>query len=426
MALFTLGLSHHTAPLRLRERVTIGPEQSAEALRNLASTPGVEQAAILSTCNRTEVYMASADDGERLAREWLHRWHRLGGTELDPHLYGYRDAGAVHHMLRVATGLDSLVLGEPQVLGQLKQAYQDARSARTLGRELERWFQHSFATAKRVRSRTALGDNPVSVAYAAVRLARQIFDDLGTRRVLVVGAGETAELTLKHLESQGVSRIAIANRRPARARELAEEHGARAVPLADLDRYLPDTDIIITCTAARLPIISARALENARKKRKRRPVFIVDLGVPRDVDPGAAGLKDTFLFTVDDLEQAIEQNRAGRRDAAAEAENLIEFELDRFMHWLNTQRAVPAIRRYRDLADEQRAAALGRARKHLARGEPPDAVLTRLARDLTRQLTHLPSVRLRNAAVTDENLLRAAEQLLGLEYEDENENDDDR
>lgn len=415
MALLTLGISHHTAPLAVRERLAIGVEESDSALRELSVVPGVQQAAILSTCNRTELYLdlAASDDNGPLG--WLSVYRAMPRTELEGYCYRHRDEAAVRHVLRVATGLDSMVLGEPQILGQLKSAWRRAHDAGTLGAELERLLQHSFAVAKRVRSGTAIGASPVSVAYAAVRLARQIFARLDECTAMLVGAGETMELVARHLAEQGCTRMVVANRSLDRAQALASRFAGYAVALTDLPGHLSEADIIITSTASRVPLLTRRAVEAALGSRRRRPLFVVDLAVPRNVEPAVGELDDVFLYSVDDLGEVIEQGLQRRREAADEAETMIEREVERFMDWLRAQQAVPAIRRYRGLAERERDAVLERARALLARGASPEQALDYLASTLTRRLIHDPSVNLRHAAAqSDEEVLASVERLLGI------------
>lgn len=426
MALLTLGLSHHTAPLDVREQVAISPEQSDSALRSLLEADGIRHAAILSTCNRTELYVDGEPSSGSAATDWLSRFRRLPDARLTPYLYRYQDEAAVRHVLRVATGLDSLVLGEPQILGQLKGAWRQAREAGTLGPELERLFQRSFAVAKRVRSVTEIGANPVSVAYAAVRLARQIYEDLADCTVMLIGAGDTMELVARHLREQGCTRLVVANRSLDRAQGLAERFSGYAVALNDLPTHLAEADIIISSTGSTEPILKRTMVEEALRNRRRRPVFIVDLAVPRDVEASVAELDDIFLYTIDDLRDVIEHGLRLRREAAAEAEQMIDLEVGHFMEWLRGQEAVPAIRRYRELAEEQRDQVLARARAMLERGEAPERALNYLAHNLTRRLMHPPSVRLRAAAERSrDEALAAAEDLLGLDLRERRDDEDE-
>lgn len=420
MTLLTLGLSHHTAPLDVREQVAIGPEQSDRALQDLLAAEGVRHAAILSTCNRTELYVHGGPAADDTVAEWLARFRDIPARELDPYLYRHREDAAVRHVLRVATGLDSLVIGEPQILGQLKDAWRQAHDAGALGAELERLFQRSFAVAKRVRSGTEIGANPVSVAYASVRLALQIYEDLAGCTVMLIGAGDTMELVARHLREKGCTRLVVANRSLDRAQALAERFSGYAVALGDLPTHLAEADIIISSTASPEPVVSRALLKEALGKRRRRPVFIVDLAVPRDVEASVAELDDVFLYTIDDLREVIDQGLRLRREAANEAERMIDLEVAHFMEWLRSQDAVPAIRRYRTVAEAQRDEVLQKARAMLARGESPEAALDYLAHALTRRLMHPPSVHLRNAAERSRReVLAAAERLLGLDPGDD-------
>jgi glutamyl-tRNA reductase len=400
----------------VREQVALAPDQSGTALTSLLADDGPRHAASLSTCNRTELYVDGEPSSGDAATNWLSRFRRLPDSRLTPYIYRYQDEAAVRHVLRVATGLDSLVLGEPQILGQLKTAWKQARQAGALCPELERLFQRSFAVAKRVRSGTEIGANPVSVAYAAVRLARQIYENLADCTVMLIGAGDTMELVARHLREHGCTRLVVANRSLDRAQGLAERFSGYAVALDALPTHLAEADIIISSTASPEPILKRPMLEEALRNRRRRPVFIVDLAVPRDVEPAVAELDDIFLYTIDDLRDVIEHGLRLRREAAEEAEQMIELEVGHFMEWLRGQEAVPAIRRYRAMAEEQRDQVLERARAMLERGEPPERALDYLAHNLTRRLMHPPTVRLRTAAERSRiDLLTAAEDLLGLE-----------
>lgn len=419
MALCTLGISHHTAPLHVRERVAIRPDESAAALLELAVVPGVQQAAILSTCNRTEMYLdlTTEDDSGPLA--WLSGYRAMPREQLESHFYRHHDEAAVRHVLRVATGLDSMVLGEPQILGQLKSAWRFAHDAGTLGAELERLLQQSFAVAKRVRSDTAIGANPVSVASASARLARQIFAEFHDRTAMLIGAGETMELVARHLAEQGCTRLVVANRSLDRAQALASRFAGYAVALRDMPRHLGEADILITSTASGKPLLTPAMVEDALRTRRRRPLFIVDLAVPRDVDPAVGELEDVFLYSVDDLRDVIEQGMQQRRAAAGQAEAMIDREVEQFMAWLRSQRAVPAIRRYRSEAKRERDAVLERARAMVARDGDPGRALEYLAHTLTRRLIHEPSVTLRRAAAeSDADTLAEVERLLGMRKKD--------
>ena len=412
MPLLVLGLNHQTAPLALRERVATDAGQLPAALDALGTVPGVDEAALLSTCNRTEIYAQVADGAEPAVAEWLAKHHGLAPEALSAYLYSHRDDDAVRHLFRVATGLDSLVLGEPQILGQVKEAWQAARQTHHLRTPLDRLFQQSFAVAKRVRTDTRIGAHPVSVAYAAVRLARQVFAELDKATVLLIGAGDTIELAARHLVDAQAKRLLVANRTLEHAQALASRHGGYALPLSELERHLPEADIVISATASREPILGRDAVRAALKARRHRPMFLLDLAVPRDIEASVAELDDVYLYTVDDLEQAIEENRASRREAARQAQAIIDLQVEHFMAWWRAQGRQDALKALRGRGDAARDEALAKAREQLAAGRDADAVLAELAHQLTNKLLHGPSAALRQAALSgDLDLLRAAERL---------------
>ncbi len=410
--LVALGLNHQTAPVALRERVAFAPETLPEALRSLRVTPGVEEAALLSTCNRTELYVHVAEDAEDAAVRWLGEHHDLGPERLDAYLYRHRDDDAVRHLFRVATGLDSLVLGEPQILGQVKQAWAAARDAHTLKTPLDRLFQHCFTTAKRVRTDTRIGAFPVSVAFAAVRLAQQVFADLRESTVLLIGAGDTIELAARHLLAVQCRRLLVANRTLEHAQALASRVGGYALPLAELDRHLAEADVVISATASRLPVLDRAAVARALAARRRRPMLLLDLAVPRDIEPTTAELDDVYLYTVDDLDRVIEENRRSRREAADQAEAIIELQVEHYMAWWRASGRHDTLKRLRARGQAAREDVLLHAHEKLAQGQDPQAVLDWVAHRLTSQLLHAPSAALRDAALRgDADLLRAAERL---------------
>jgi glutamyl-tRNA reductase len=410
MKLHVLGINHQTAPVALREMVAVAPDALAPALAALRDLPAVREAVLLSTCNRTELYAQTDDDGQSLA-DWL-ATHPRTGHDLHAYLYRHRDAEAVRHLFRVATGLDSLVLGEPQILGQVKQAWAASRDAGVLGGPLDRLFQQAFATAKRARTDTRIGANPVSVASTAVRLAQESFARLDESTVLLVGAGETIELAARHLVEARVQRLLIANRTLAHAQELATRHGGIALPLAELDRHLDEADVVICATASREPVLDRRQVEQAMARRRHRPMLLLDLAVPRDIASDVAGMRDVFLYTVDDLERAIEDNRRSRRAAAEQAEAIIELQVARFVEQFQASRRQQPLLRLRAHGEIARADALAKARQQLAAGVAPEQALEFLAHALTNRLLHAPTVALREAALTgDGELGRAAERL---------------
>jgi glutamyl-tRNA reductase len=387
-SLFALGLNHQTAPLAVRERVVFHVERLHEALgelkRGLAS-----EAAILSTCNRTEIYVSGEKPGA--LTEWLAQYHRLAPGELQPYLYTLPREQAVRHAFRVASGLDSMVIGEPQILGQMKEAARAAESAGTLGSLLHRLFQRSFAVAKEVRSTTRIGAASVSMAAAAVKLAARIFPSLKDQSVLLIGAGEMIELTATHFAAQAPARITVANRTLERAERLAARFNARAIELRALGEHLQDYDIVVSCTASSLPILGKGLVERALRARRRRPMFMVDLAVPRDIEQEAGELDDVFLYTVDDLAALVSSNLDARRAAVEQAEAIIDTQVGRFMRWMHVREGVPMIRELREQADDARRQELERALKALARGEDPAKVMEALSRALTNKLMHVPT-----------------------------------
>ena len=408
--LHVLGINHQTAPVRLRERVAFAADTVPAALATLRELPGVHEAALLSTCNRTELYALADDDGASLAA-WLAA-HPGEAVDMHAYLYHHRDADAARHLFRVATGLDSLVLGEPQILGQVKEAWSLARSAGALGGTLDRLFQNAFATAKRARTDTRIGANPVSVASAAVRLAQESFARLEESTVLLVCAGETIELAARHLREGRVRRLLVANRTLAHAQELASRHGGVALPLDELDRHLADADVVLSATASREPVIHATQVAAALARRRHRPMLLLDLAVPRDIDPAVGALDDAFLHTIDDLERAIEDNRRSRREAAAEAEAIVDLQVARFAGALQAAGNDAPLRALRARGEAERDAALHRARRQLAAGHDPSVVVEQLAQALTNKLLHAPTAALRDAAASgDTALARAVERL---------------
>jgi glutamyl-tRNA reductase len=410
MSLFVLGINHQTAPVSLRERVAFSGDAVPAALDALRALPSVHEVALLSTCNRTELYAVTDDNGDVLA-DWLAS-HPDDAGDLHAYLYRHENADAVRHLFRVATGLDSLVLGEPQILGQVKDAWATARNAGSLGNQLDRLFQQAFATAKRARTDTRIGANPVSVASTAVRLAQESFARLEDSTVLLVGAGETIELAARHLVQARTKRLLIANRTLAHAQDLATRHGGYALALSELDRHLAEADVVISATAARDPILHKPQLAAALAARRHRPMLLLDLAVPRDIAPDVAQLKDVFLYTVDDLERAIEENRRSRREAAEEAEAIVELQVSRYVETLGASTRTEPLKRLRAHGEAAKADALAKARQQLAAGGDPQAVLDMLAHTLTNKLLHAPTIALREAALSgNAELARAADKL---------------
>ena len=394
MHLFTVGINHTTAPISIRENVAFQSEELGHALRDL-TLHGMREAAILSTCNRTELYCNT--DSPQKALEWLAQYHKLDRNNIQQYMYTLPSQDAVKHAFRVASGLDSMVLGEPQILGQMKQAVKMAETAGTLGTLLHKLFQRTFAVAKEVRTNTDIGASSLSMAAASVRLAQRIFGDLKQQKVLFIGAGEMIELCAEHFATQQPLSITVANRSLERGQDLALKFGASSILLAELPDRLHEFDIVVTSTASQLPIVGLGMVERALKARKRRPIFMVDLAVPRDIEPEAAELDDVFLYTVDDLAQVVQEGLGNRMEAAREAEAIISVRVDNFMQWLKTRDAVPTIRALRDQAEKLRSNELEKAKRLLARGEDPAAVLESLSNALTNKLLHGPSHALNNS-----------------------------
>jgi len=416
MSLIALGINHRTASVELREQVAITGEQVQTALHALTALPCVHEAAILSTCNRTELYCGLQGDQVDALCEWLAHFHSLEPGQIRPHLYSFPDADAVRHLLRVAGGLDSMVLGEPQILGQMKQAYQIANDAGTLDAALERLFQHTFSVAKQIRTDTAIGESPVSVAFAAVSLAKQIFSDFESHTALLIGAGETMELTARHLHEQNLGRMVIANRTPERAHLLAAQFNGYGISLDEIPAHLAEADIVISATSSDTVILTRDMVDKALSSRKHRPVFMVDIAVPRDIDPAITAFEDIYLYTVDDLQEVIQENLKSRQDAAHQAEDIIDVQVERFMAWLRSQDAVSSIRTYRQQAEQQRDQVMDKARHLLAKGKSPEEVLQFMANTLTNKLIHMPSVKIREAAASgDAELLQAALHIFNLD-----------
>jgi glutamyl-tRNA reductase len=410
--LIALGLNHQTASIDLRARVAVSAELLPEALESLLRQEGVLEASVISTCNRTEVYCCVEAGAEAVPAEWLAMQHRIELNELRGSLYQHVDGAAVRHLFRVATGLDSLVLGEPQILGQVKDAWQHSRNAGAVKAALDRLFQHSFAVAKRVRTDTRIGAHPVSVAFASVRLAQRVFAELSQATVLLIGAGETIELTARHLADQNVKRLLIANRTYDNAHALAQRFGGYALGLDELLLHLPEADIVFSATAATDPIVSRSDVAYALKKRRHKPMLLMDLAVPRDIDPAVGELDDVFLYTVDDLDQVIEEGMRSRREAAEQAEAIIDLQVDHFLAWWRASDQQGVIRHIRSQAESERDALLLKAQQMLVQGKAAEDVLRFLATTLTNKLLHAPSANLRAAAQRgDIDLLRAGERL---------------
>ena len=439
MPFIVVGINHRTAPVELREKVVFAEPELAAALTELRQVPQVREALIVSTCNRTELYCYIADvelehplngtahsaatvdvsaDASSVAMavvDWLAHWHELNTRDIHQCVYHHSDATAVHHAFAVASGMDSMMLGEAQILGQLKDAYRLAQQVSSTGPYLHRLFQAAFSAAKRVRTETRIGANAVSVASAAVSMARTVFERLEERTALLVGAGETIALAARHLHANGVRRMIVVNRTLERAQLLATEFNGYAVTLDSLELHLAEADIVISSTASPVPLITYQAVKQALKVRKHRPMFMVDIAVPRDIEPEVATLSDVYLFTIDHLQNVVSDNKAARQQAAHSADQLLHEEVQLFEQHLRTLDAVPTIRQLRSDAEAFKAHTVEQAQRMLANGRPANEVLNFLADTLTHRLIHAPSQRLREAAEQGEtDLIRAAQQLFAL------------
>ena len=402
IAIFALGINHKTAPVALREQVAFAPEQLPEALRELTTQTCISDAVILSTCNRTELYFNGNTTQAEQVIVWLAQFHAIDSNELQPHLYLHQNIAAAEHLMQVASGLDSLVLGEPQILGQVKQAYNQARNAGTVNPQFERLFQKTFAVAKQVRTETDIGANAVSVAFAAVSLAKQIFGNLAKVRVLLIGAGETIELVAKHLQEQGANALTVANRTYERAVLLAQQFDASAITLAQVPAQLNEADIVISSTASTLPIVGKGMVEQALKQRKHKPMFLVDLAVPRDIEQQVAELEDAYLYTVDDLQSIVAQNLNNRQQAAEQAKQMISLGAAEYAQWLTLQGSVDWVRDYRQRCEQVRTDLLAKALNQLTAGQDAEKVLAELSTKLTNRLMHSPTKAIRQLGQDDE------------------------
>jgi glutamyl-tRNA reductase len=416
MPLFTIGISHHTAPIEIREKVAIARSEYSDRVSELCALPGVEEVVVLSTCNRTEIYCLSTESGKQGLVEWIHRVNDVPVGELDRHFYHHEGEDAARHLVRVASGLDSLVLGETQILGQLKDAWQQAHDAGSLGKVLDRLFQHTFNAAKTIRTNSGISDHTVSVAYTAVVLARQIFGNLNSQTVVLVGAGEMVQLCGRYLRDHGIAKLLIVNRSRKKAEELAAEMGASAMTLDRLGEALPKADILISSTASPDPVIRKADIKAALRKRRHRPMFLVDIAVPRDIDPEVSKLRDVYLYTIDDLQQVVDENMEQRNAAARSATADVDESVTAFMRWLSGIRAARTLKRIREQSHEFEKDLTERALRRLEAGQDASDVLEQLTSTLTNKILHLPSKRLREAAESqDYEVLKAADRIFRKE-----------
>ena len=401
MSIVAVGINHKTAPVAVREKISFNPDKLTIALQEMLSAVQCKEVAILSTCNRTELYLVQDGDIELTQQrlvQWLESYHNVSASTIVPSLYWHQDQKAVNHMMRVACGLDSLVIGEPQILGQMKQAYNQAKAAGSMALVMDRLFQRTFGVAKQVRTETEIGANAVSVAYASVTLAKHIFAKLDKVRVLLVGAGETIELVAKHLYENNVGKITVANRTLARAENMAKKIGADVITLAQLPEHMSQADIVISSTGSTLPIIGKGMVERALEERKRKPIFMVDLAVPRDIEEQVAELEDVFLYTVDDLQSIIAKNLDNRRKAAIQAESIVNTQSDSFMSWLRGLNTQDTVISFRKQCLNNRDELLEKSIQQLTTGKNPEAVLAEFATKLTNKFMHAPTSAIQSAA----------------------------
>ncbi|MCE9679037.1 glutamyl-tRNA reductase [Shewanella sp. AS1] len=414
MSLVAIGINHKTATVDLREKVAFAPDKIHEAMKSLASHTQTGEAVIVSTCNRTELYCNTGE--AQTVIKWLEDYHQLKHEDVEPCLYQYQGQQAVQHLMRVSAGLDSLILGEPQILGQVKQSFMKAKEAGTVAVTVDRLFQNTFSVAKKVRTETEIGAAAVSVAFAAVSMAKHIFSALSSTKVLLIGAGETIELVARHLKDNGVEAMTVANRTISRAEAMCEEFGAKAITLEQIPEYLPKADIVISSTASPLPILGKGMVEKALKQRRHQPMLLVDIAVPRDIEAEVGDLDDAFLYTVDDLQSIIEQNMASRREAAEQAEVIVEEESHHFMEWIRSLESVDSIREYRTGSMAVKDEEVERAINKLAQGADSEKVILELANRLTNKLIHAPTQALTAASRRgDLNSLGQLRAALGLD-----------
>jgi glutamyl-tRNA reductase len=438
MSLVLVGINHRTANIALREKVAFPPEIVGEALNQVHGLDGVNEVVIVSTCNRTELYLNFNDeaveekpdstlsenrllvDRQQTIVNWLANYQQLDAKELEDSTYFFGDEDVVRHLMKVSCGLDSMVLGEPQILGQIKSSFAVSKDLKLVSSVLGRAFQGAFSIAKAVRTDTAIGENPVSVAYAAVTLSERIFSALGSLHVLLIGAGRTIELVARHLVDKGVSNIVVANRTLDNALDLAAKFDAHGVLLSDIPEQLIEADIVVSSTNSQLPLLGKGAVEKALKQRKHKPMLLVDLAVPRDIEAEVGDIADAYLYSVDDISEVIEDNVKSRAEAAAQAESIIERGVEEYLKQLLSLNAVSTLRAYRDKADSIRDQELQRALKSLEKGEAADAVLESLARGITNKLTHAPSVKMKKASSEGrDDLLELTQELFDLGEDDQ-------
>ena len=418
MTIVALGINHKTASVELREKVAFSPEQMSEALQQLSGHAHFNEAVIVSTCNRTEIYCSLAERNSQTLLHWLASFHGLDEQELSNNIYYHEGTEAINHLMRVSCGLDSLVLGEPQILGQIKQAYHNAKTHDAIGVTFDRLFQKTFSVAKQVHTETDIGASAVSVAYAAVNLAKHIYGKLDKTNVLLIGAGETIELVAKHLYQNNPQKITVANRTIERAKTLASDVNADVIALAQLPERLHDADIVISSTASTLPIIGKGVVEQALKKRRHKPMLFIDIAVPRDIESQVGELDAAYLYSVDDLQAIVSENIAAREQAAEQAQTIIRSRTDEFAMWLRSLDSVDLIRHYRNDVQDIKSELVEKALSQLQAGKEAEKVILELANKLTNRLMHAPTRAIQDAAKKGEAAeLSQLKKMLGIDQE---------
>lgn len=415
MSFIVLGINHQSASIALREKLAIDESQLDSALTSLRAVPGVREAAILSTCNRTELYCMSDESQSQDVLAWLGDFNKVPLIDYSTKAYEFKDAAGVRHLMEVACGLDSMVLGEPQILGQLKKAFAKAQGVKSIGPEMSRLFQHVFATAKQIRTETDLGAHPVSLAYVSLNLAKRIFTDISSSKVMLIGAGEMIELVAKHFYENGINQILVANRTLEKADLIAQQVQGRSIMLQDLHEHLHEVDIVVTSTAAPVPILGKGTVESALKQRKHSPMLMVDLAVPRDIESEVSKLSDAYLYTLDDLQTLINENVKNRESAGEDAKLIIDRRVAEFLSLSKERHAVGTLKAYRGKVEDLRQSEIDKARQSLAKGENIEAVLERFSKDFSNKLMHEPSLALKKAGVEERlDLLEWSKELFGL------------
>lgn len=414
MNLFVLGVNHETTPIDIREKISFSPEQVHQALTEFKEQSAADEAVILSTCNRTEVYCNLKNLSPQQIYVWLTEFFDLNSDSIDQYIYEHTDLDAIKHIMRVSSGLNSLVMGEPQIFGQIKDAYNLAHKANTIHQQLDALFQHIFRTVKQIRTDTAIGSSPVSVAFSAVALSKQFFGELEDQTALLFGAGETIELVARHLREHKVGNLIIANRTYEKAHQLTEMLGGYAIGLNEIEDHLHEADMIIASTASPMPILNKQQVSKALKKRRHKPMFMVDIAVPRDIEPQIGELRDIYLYTVDDLQAIIEENKQSRKDASLEAEEIVCAQAETFLlQYQASQQASPVIQAYREEGYGHKQHLLDDALQRLSNGDDPKLVVTKLANQLTNKLLHAPTSNLHHAGLSgQQQLIDAAKELL--------------